>query len=213
LKALGAVSLNVFYSFESDMEFDLILKDINKQVPLTKEETDEFCSLLTIRRLKKKEYLLREGELCFHENYVNKGCFRTFCLDKTGIETNFYFAIEDWWISDIHSRTYKVPSLCNIIAIEDSEVVQISQTNLELFLFKVPRLEHFFRLLYQHSIAAHQLRLLQLLHLTAEQRYFDFREKYPEFDERIPQKQIASFLGLTPEFFNTVRTKVLRGSR
>ena len=195
------------------MEFDLILNNINKRVLLTKEETDEFCSLLTIRRLKRKEYLLREGEICFHENYVNKGCLRTFCLDKAGTETNFYFAVEDWWISDIHSRTYKIPSLCNIIAIEDSEVIQISQTSLERFLIKVPRFEHFFRILYQHSIAGHQLRLLQLLHLTAEQLYLDFREKYPQFDRRIPQKQIASFLGLTPEFFSTVRTKVLRNSR
>ncbi|WP_212004030.1 Crp/Fnr family transcriptional regulator [Chitinophaga sp. HK235] len=195
------------------MEFDQILNNINRHVLLTKEETDEFCSLLTVRRLKQKEYLLREGEVCIYENYVNKGCLRTFSLDKAGTETNFYFAIEDWWISDIHSRTYSVPSLCNIVAIEDAEVVQIAQTSLEEFLDKVPRLEHFFRILYQHSIAGHQLRLLQLLRLTAEERYLDFREKYPEFDKRIPQKQIASYLGLTPEFFSTVRTKVLRRSR
>ncbi|RBL88120.1 Crp/Fnr family transcriptional regulator [Chitinophaga flava] len=194
------------------MEFDQILNNISRYVLLTKEETDEFCSLLTVRRLKQKEYLLREGEICIYENYVNKGCLRTFSLDKAGTETNFYFAIENWWISDIHSRTYRVPSLCNIVAIEDTEVVQIAQTSLEQFLDKVPKLEHFFRILYQHSIAGHQLRLLQLLRLTAEERYLDFREKYPEFDKRIPQKQIASYLGLTPEFFSTVRTKVLRRS-
>eukprot|EP01133_Synstelium_polycarpum_P009303 gene9303-10909_t len=194
------------------MEFDLILNNINKQVRLTKEEEEVFCSLLTIKKLKRKEYLLREGEVCFHENYVNKGCLRTFCLNSAGVETNFYFAIEDWWISDIHSRTFKAPSLCNIIAIEDSELVQISQSGLEQFLIRFPRLEHFFRLLYQHSIASHQLRLLQLLQLTAEQLYINFRNKYPEFDKRIPQKQVASFLGLTSEFFNTVRTKVLRNS-
>jgi CRP-like cAMP-binding protein len=194
------------------MKFDLILHNINNKVRLSREEEDAFCSLLTIKRLKRKEYLLREGEVCLHENFVNKGCLRTFCLDKTGVETNFYFAIEDWWISDIHSRTYKAPSLSNIIAIEDAELVQISQTNLEQFLSEFPRLEHFFRLLYQHSIASHQFRLLQVLHLTAEQLYDNFRNKYPEFDKRIPQKQIASFLGLTPEFFSTVRTKVLRNS-
>jgi len=194
------------------MEFDLILNNINKKISLTKEEELALCSLLTIKKLKRKEYLLHEGEVCFHENYINKGCLRTFCLDSAGVETNFYFAIENWWISDIYSRTFKAPALCNIVAIEDSELVQISQSALEQFLSEFPRLEHFFRLLYQHSIASHQLRLLQLLHLTAEQLYVNFRNKYPEFDKRIPQKQIASFLGLTPEFFNIVRTKVLRNS-
>jgi CRP-like cAMP-binding protein len=195
------------------MSFELILNNIGRYAQLTPEEQEEFCSLLSTRVLKKKEYLLREGEVCLYESFINKGCLRTFYIDKTGLEHNFYFGVEGWWMSDIDSRTSGNPSFCNIIAVEDTEILQITQTSLEQFLKKVPRFERFFRISYQNSIAGHQTKFLHMLHMTAEERYSYFRKKYPEFDKRIAQKHIATFLGLTPEFFNTVRSKVLRKSK
>ncbi len=176
------------------MSFDAILKNIGRHVLLSEEEQQDFCSLLSVKFFKKKAYL------------------RNFYIDTEGIDHSFYFGIEDWWMSDMHSRINAVPSASSIIAVEDTEVFQIAQTDLEKFLKKVPALERFFRISYQYSIAQHQTKYLQQLHMSGEERYASFRKKYPQFDKRIPQKHIATYLGMTPEFFNTVRSKVIRNS-
>jgi CRP-like cAMP-binding protein len=118
--------------------------------------------------------------------------------------------MEDWWTSDIYSRTFNTPAFCNIVAVEDSEILQITQHQLEGLMVRLPKIEHFFRTIYQRSMAIHQYRLMQQLNMTSEERYRQFREKYPEFDRRIPQKHIASFLGMTPEFFSNIRSKVIK---
>lgn len=194
------------------MIFDNILKNIARHIQLTPEEAADFCSLLEVRQLKKKERLITHGEICRHEAYINKGCFRTFFRDADDVEHTFYFGMEDWWISDIYSRTFQTASQYEVEALEPAEVFRISDTDLEVFLQRVPGMEHFYRKIFQHSLAVYQHRMLQRHQLTADERYRHFRQKYPEFDKRIPQKHIASFLGMTPEFFNTVRTHVLKNS-
>ena len=192
------------------MIYDNVLKNMSRYVILTKEEEDEFCSLLATRQIKKKQFLVHEGQISSYESYVNEGCFRTYIIDRNGTEHNFYFAMEDWWTSDIYSRTFNTPAFCNIVAIEDSEVLQIAQHQLEALMVRLPKIEHFFRTIYQRSMAIHQYRLMQQLNMTSEERYRQFREKYPEFDRRIPQKHIASYLGMTPEFFSNIRSKVIK---
>ncbi len=195
------------------MEYEFLINSLRKRIQLTPQEEKELCSLLSIRQLKKKDFLLREGEVCLYECFINKGCLRTFYTDQTGMEHTFYLGVEGWWISDMDSRISGTPASCNIVALEDTEVVQISQIDLEKILRRVPALEHFFRVMYENSIASHQARFVQLLHLNGEERYRRFRAKYPEFDKRVPQKYIATLLGLTPEFFSTVRSKVLRAGK
>ena len=192
------------------MIFDPILKNIERYVTLSEEEKDAFCSLLSVRRIKKRQFLVQEGEICLTESYINKGCFRNYITDRNSLEHNYYLAIEDWWVSDIYSRTFKVPSFCNIVALEDSELVQISQTNLDLIVATNPKIESFFRMIYQKSMAIHQHQLMQQLHMSAEERYKLFREKHPKFEQRIPQKHIATYLGMTPEFFNVIRSKIIK---
>jgi len=194
------------------MKTDNILKNISRFTKLTAEEEHEFCSLLTFRTIKKRQFLCHQGDICQYENYVNKGLFRNYIVDKQGMEHNYYFASEDWWTSDVYSRTFNTPAFCNIVAVEDSEVVQIHQNTLDNFMVKCPKLEHFFRVIYQKSTAIQQFQLLQHLQLPGEDRYKAFRSKYPEFDQRIAQKHIASYLGMTPEHFNIVRSKVIRAS-
>ena len=96
------------------------------------------------------------------------------------------------------------------MAIEDWELVHISNTSLETLLKEMPALERFFRISYQNSLATIHLKQIQMLSMTGAERYNYFRRKYPELDQRIPQKHIASYLGFTPEFFNTVRAKAIR---
>jgi len=192
------------------MSYDNILKNIRRFTSLSPQEEKAFSALLSIRKVKRKEFLLREGAVCNYEWYVNHGCFRSFYVDKKGLEHNIYFAIEDWWIADLYSRTTQEPSNCSIVALEDSEVVQIKHTDLEAFMTAAPAMERFFRISYQQSLIHQHLKNLRLLSMNGEERYIHFREKYPELAKRIPQKHIATFLGLTPEFFNTIHARVLR---
>ncbi|AEW00051.1 Crp/Fnr family transcriptional regulator [Niastella koreensis] len=192
------------------MPFDNMLKNIRRFTSLSPQEEKAFSALLSIRKVKRKEFLLREGAVCNFEWYVNQGCFRSFYVDKKGLEHNIYFAIEDWWVSDLYSRTVQEPSNVSIIALEDSEVIQIKQADLEAFMLEVPAMERFFRLSYQQSLVSQHLKNLRLLSMNGEERYIHFREKYPALAKRIPQKHIATFLGLTPEFFNTIHARVLR---
>jgi CRP-like cAMP-binding protein len=192
------------------MNFENFLATIRKHAKLTDSEEKQLCSLLTMKNLKRKEFLVRSGDDAKHEYFVNKGCLRTYYLDYKGMEHNTYFAIEGYWVSDIYSRTFNAPALCNIIALEDCELVHISNTSLESFLKEVPALERFFRISYQNSLATIHLKQIHLLSMSACERYNYFRTKYPLLDIRIPQKHIASYLGFTPEFFNTVRAKVIR---
>jgi CRP-like cAMP-binding protein len=192
------------------MHFENFFNTLRRHARLAEAEEQKLCGLLSIKTLKRKELLTRCGEEARYEYFVNKGCLRTYYLDHRGMEHNTYFATEGYWVSDIYSRTFNAPALCNIIALEDCELVRISNLALEDFLKEVPALERFFRISYQKSLANIHLRQIQLLSLSGCERYNYFRKKYPELDRRIPQKHIASYLGFTPEFFNTVRTKAIR---
>src|SRR5689334_23272412 len=140
------------------MPFENILKNIRRFTSLSPQEEKAFCALLSIRKVKRKEFLLREGTVCNFERYVNSGCFRSYYVDKKGLEHNIYFAIEDWWTSDLYSRTSGEPSNCNIIALEDSEIVQIKHSELEAFMMEVPAMERFFRISYQQSLVSQHLK-------------------------------------------------------
>ncbi|PWV48778.1 Crp/Fnr family transcriptional regulator [Chitinophaga sp. S165] len=194
------------------MDFERFLSTIRRHAQLSESEEMKLCSLLSIKTLKRKELLVRAGDDGRHEYFVNKGCLRTYYVDEKGVEHNTYFAIEGYWVSDIYSRTFNAPALCNIVALEDCELVHISNMALECFLKDVPGLERFFRISYQNSLATIHLKQIQLLSMSGCERYNYFRTKYPELDMRIPQKHIASYLGFTPEFFNTVRSKAIRAN-
>jgi len=192
------------------MIFEYFLATIKKHTHLTEEQELKLCSLLSVKRLKRKEFLIQHGGDAKHEYFVNKGCLRTYYLDDKGLEHNTYFAIEGYWVSDIYSRTFEVPAICNIVALEDCELIHISNTALEEFLREVPVLERFFRISYQKSLANHHLKTIHLLTLNGCERYLYFSKSYPNLDRRVPQKHIASYLGFTPEYFNLVRAKAIR---
>ncbi len=125
------------------MSFDFILTSIRNYVQLTEHEEAVLCSLLTTKTLKRKAFLLRAGDDARHEFFVNKGCLRTYYLDMKGAEHNTYFSTEGWWVSDIYGRTNKTPATCNIVALEDCELVHISGAALEHALNEIPALERF----------------------------------------------------------------------
>lgn len=190
------------------MNFDLILSNIARHIRLDKTEEDYFVSLLQHKTIKRKDFLLKQGDICRTENFIIKGCLRTYSVDDNGFEHIIMFGIEDWWAGDLYSFLTATPARYSIDALEDSEVLQISKTNLDNLYTKIPKFERFFRLIIQNAFIAQQNRINQNLSFTAEQRYIDFITRYPQLEQRIPQKQVAAYLGITPVFLSMLRKKL-----
>jgi CRP-like cAMP-binding protein len=187
---------------------DLILKNIGRHIQLDKKETDFFISILQVRTLKRKEFLLKPGEISRTENFINKGCLRTYTVDDNGFEHILMFAIEDWWTGDLSSFLNQSPATYYVEALEDTEVIQYTKEDLDRLFDKVPKFERFYRIALQKSLIGLHQRISQNLSLTAEQRYLNFQKKYPQLLERLSQKQIAAYLGITPIFLSMLRRKL-----
>jgi CRP-like cAMP-binding protein len=140
---------------------------------------------------------------------VVSGCLRSYYTDEHGKEHILQFAPEDWWTGDMQSLLKNTPALLSVDALEDTVVLLIDKPSQDQLFERVPKFERFFRILIQNAFMAQQRRTLSNLSKTAEERYAEFRRLYPSLDGRVPQKHIASYLGMTPEFLSTVRKRVL----
>lgn len=182
-----------------------IFKNISKHIELTKPEERVFTSLLKHKIVKKKEFLLRSGEVARYETFVVKGLLRAYTVDNNGAEHIAMFAMEDWWISDLYSFLTQQPGTQNIDALEDSEVLQIEKKDLEKLYVEVPKFNRFFRILLQNAFVANQQRIIASISQTAEEQYLSFVKKYPSLEQRVPQTQVALYLGITPETISRIR--------
>lgn len=191
--------------------YDLILSNISRHIQLTSDEQQLFMSRLKHRKLRKKQYLLQAGDVSKYENFVVKGLLRAYTVDDRGQEHVVMFAMEGWWISDLYSFLADTPASQHIDALEDSEVLSIEKPDLEKLYTEIPKFERFFRILFQNAFVTHQQRILAGISQTAEQQYHAFIQKYPTLEQRIPQHQIASFLGITPETISRIRRSAGRG--
>jgi CRP/FNR family transcriptional regulator, anaerobic regulatory protein len=187
------------------MTQDLVLHNISKHISLDNEETAYFMSLLKPKQLLKKSFILKEGQRCKYISFVNSGTLRAYYLDKEGKEATIMFAVADWWITDMYCYINRLPAMLNIEAVENSSIFQLQKDHFDTLLLKVPKFERFFRILMQNAYIREQLRVIQNLSLSAEQRYDNFLSKYPLVAKKVTQKQIASYLGITPEFLSTIR--------
>lgn len=195
------------------MMLDLLYKNITRHISLSEEEFQRFSEPFEFKKIKKKESVLREGDYCLFEGFVVNGCFKVYFLTEDGFEQTLYFAVENWWITDIDSLINNVPSTLNIEALEDSEVLMISKKDKELLYETMPQVEKLFRMLNQQSSVALQRRILSLMNKTADKRYLEFLEKYPTLEQRLTQQQVASYLGISHEFLSKIRKKTILGNR
>ena len=190
------------------MNTGLLINNLSKYISLTADEIDFFISLLKSKSLTKGDYLLREGEICKHETFVTKGCLKTYYQDKNGFEHIIDFLIEEWWANDLYSLFTQTPARSNIRAIEKTEVLQISKNNLEILYQKIPKFERFFRILFQNAYISQREQINASLSATAEERYRSFLYKKPYAENRFTQKDIASYLGVTPQFLSSLKKKM-----
>jgi CRP-like cAMP-binding protein len=194
-----------------EIQTNHILTNIARHVALNKNEIDYFTSLLKAVNLKKHEYLLKAGELCNTINYLNVGALRAFYRDHDEKEATIMFAVDDWWITDMPCFVSGKPAMISIQAIHETSVIQLTKPDMELLYERVPKFERYFRILMQNAYVREQLRILQNLSLPAETRYANFLEKYPGIARQVTLKNIASYLGITPEFLSNIRSKLSKG--
>jgi CRP-like cAMP-binding protein len=154
--------------------------------------------------------VLHAGEICKNSYFVNHGLLSNFSINDHIVEHVLGFACEGWWIGDMYSLLSQKPGQLFIEVLEDSEVVLLSKENQEQLYHEIPKLERFFRILTENSLVAHQERLMDNLSLSAEERFDKFCKRYPDIIQRVPQKQIASYIGVTPEFFSKMKSRMLR---
>ncbi|AQX00163.1 Crp/Fnr family transcriptional regulator [Elizabethkingia anophelis] len=191
---------------------DLLRKNISQHVQLGEEEFQQFLIPFRLQKFKRKDILLCEGERCNFEGFVLNGCFKMYFLNESGQEQILYFAVESWWITDLDSLVNDVPSVLNIEALEDSEVLMISKEDKESLYDTLPQVEKVFRIMNQRSSVALQRRILSLMNKTADKRYLEFLEKYPGLEQRITQQQVASYLGISHEFLSKIRKRMTLGN-
>lgn len=188
--------------------FDVLISHIQEKVDVTKEEIELLKTFFVQKTLLKKQFLFQEGDICKYLTFVSKGILKSYILDEKGNERINLFAFEGWWISDFNSFLNQEKAYLNIGTIEDSELLMISRENYDKLTLKVPIMDRYFRILYQNSLVTKDYRLVISNNFTAEEKYIQLVEKYPEITQKLSHALIASYLGLSPETVSRIRKKI-----
>jgi len=187
-----------------------LINYFEKLLPLNEEEKFIVEEIFKERRIKRKQFILQEGDICNQNTFIIEGCFRTYTVDDKGKEHNLQFSVENWWVGDIGSFHSEKPSKLYIEAIENSIILQCKKEDQINLFIKYPKFNQIFRVLAENAMVSMQNRILQNISSTAEERYLDFVQRQPHFFNRISNVQIASYLGVTPEFLSAIRKKIVK---
>ncbi|MBC8051951.1 MAG: Crp/Fnr family transcriptional regulator [Sphingobacteriaceae bacterium] len=190
--------------------FQEIDRHISSCAPISQDELEIFHSRLKHKFFKRKTQLLQPGEVCKFEAYIVKGCVKKYYIDQNGDEVILQFAVEDWWISDIGSFSEQKPSNLFIETLEDTEVLLIDFESKQSLFRDIPQLERVFRLMLLRAYSVLESRFYATVAHPAESRYLQFIEKYPNIPQRVPQQQIASYLGITPESLSRIKAHIIK---
>ena len=191
---------------------ELILQNISMHVSLTQEEQLIFLSRTQTQQIKAKTILLNAGDICKNSYFVNSGVLRSFTINNHIVEHVLNFACEGWWMADLYSLISQKPGNLFIEAVSDCEIVMLSKKDQEELYLEIPKMERFFRILTENALVANQQRIMDNLSLPAEARFDKFCKRFPSLVMQVPQKQIASYIGVTPEFFSKMKANMLRKS-
>jgi len=189
--------------------FEILFSKVEEKIKLNDVEKDICKSLFSPKKLRKRQYILQQDDICKNLVFVEKGILRSYSLDSKGNEHILQFAPEGWWISDVYSFLTGEAAVYNIEAIEDSELLLISKSSLDELYERVPKFERYFRLLSQANMVATHRRLTASLSDSADEKYLRLLSAYPNIVARVPQHMIASYLGITPETLSRVRKRIV----
>jgi len=192
---------------------ETLIRNLNKYVTLSEEDTRAIEALFTHRKFRKKQYILQEGDICRNETFIVKGLTRTYHVDESGQEHILQFGLDDWWVGDMYSFLTETTSKSNVECLEETEVFQITKPNLEKLYTKVPKMERHFRIVIQNAFIASTNRISASLAKTALERYLEFIDKYPQIEQRVANHHIASYLGITPQSLSRLRSQAASQSK
>lgn len=190
--------------------FDRLRVYLEARGAFAESEFEMMKSIFVPMPLRSGEFLQRAGEPARHAAFVAEGCIRMYAIDSNGKEHIVQFAPENWWLSDSASLMTKAPSQYFIDAIEDSEVLLLDPPSHQKLLERIPAYAAAFQTGLQKHAAAKDRRIINSLSTSAEERYLDFMETYPSIALRVPQRMVASYLGITPETVSRIRKNLSR---
>ncbi|OQP54528.1 hypothetical protein A4H97_21375 [Niastella yeongjuensis] len=187
-----------------------LLQEFRKHITLTAEEEELVIASFRYKKVRRGQILVQPPDVAIYEHYVISGCLFEYYIDDNGTQHTLIFAPEGWWATDLPSFLTGRDAKYHIEALEDSELLQVSKEALDKLLVKVPVLNSYYRVLYQNAVVAQGERLQAMLSSQVEERYNRFLQKYPQLQNRVPQYLIASYLGVTPEFFSRMKSRMLK---
>jgi CRP-like cAMP-binding protein len=191
--------------------YDMLFKHFEEKIILSPIEKELIKTFFVPRKIKKKQFLLVEGNVCRYMAFVAKGLLKAYNIDEKGNEHINQFTPEGWWTSDMNSFFNGKISFYNIDAMEDSEVLLITSDDFENLTWQVPAMERYFRLLFQNSLITKERRLISSHTHDAEEKYKYILKSNPDLIKRIPQNLLASYLGLSPETLSRLKKNVTPG--
>ncbi len=186
-----------------------LIKNLSKYVTLTEDEAGIIESLFKSKKFRKHQYMLQDGEIARYETFIVRGVTRVYEVNEKGQEHILQFGLEDWWVGDLYSFLTETPTMYNIDCLEDTEVLQITKTDLETLYERVPKMERHFRIIIQNAFIASTQRVSASLSMSALERYEEFIRRYPQIEQRVPNHQIAAYLGITPQSLSRIRAQQL----
>jgi CRP-like cAMP-binding protein len=182
-----------------------LIAHVRKYVALDEEQAAVLAGHIRHKQIRKKEFLLKEGQVCTANYFVLKGCLRMYFIREDGVEQITQFAIENWWITDFQSLDWQQPSRFYIQSIEASSLAVLDRAALAPLCDRLPQMDRYLRLIVQRAFAAAQQHRFYSQADSSEERYLRFTTGFPEFIQRIPQYMVASYLGFTPEFISKLK--------
>jgi CRP-like cAMP-binding protein len=190
------------------MNIDKLIAQFDNYLPLDDNEKEALRSRIIEKTIKRRQFILQESDVCRHYNFVISGLFRMYAVDKNGTEHNIQFTAENGWITDIGSFNSDKPTRLYIEALEPSTILRIEKPNLLYLYAQFPKFDRNFRIITENKFIELENRVLQNISSTAEERYQAFLEQYPNLSNRLPNTQIASYIGITPEFLSKIRSNI-----
>ncbi len=188
--------------------FEELEKQLQKQIRLSPEAFDLVRRHFVPKKIRKKQFLLHQGDICSQLAFVEKGTLFSYSTTEKGATNVVQFAFEGWWMADLYSFFTREPSKLTIEALEHCELLILRNDNFQPLLDEVPAMESYFRILYQNAYVALQRRIEATIGLSAEERYKRLLDEDAHLLLRVPQHLIASFLGVTPETLSRIRKQI-----
>ena len=189
-------------------EYNGLLSNIRRYVEFSEDNADKLIQITEIKKIRKRQFIDQPGFVSRYRNYVISGAFRSYYVDEEGKEHTVQIAVDDWFISDFYSYITQTPAILFVEALEDSTILRMEYNDIETLCSQMHPLSEYFRVSTERAFAFSRNRALSNLSKTAEDRFLEFNNRYPDIIERVPQYIVASYLGMTPEFLSKIRKRL-----